>query len=273
MILLSLLLGWALERAQMVISAPNYNSLFNGYGVMELVNRREAKAPMAYRVLVPWLVLAIERAFKTAPKTRVMIYEALKGLLAACAIYAVWRAWSLPVALCSCVLWLLTFKFDYWDWAAEVAGIAFAMSGSFPLALFGAVLHGLSRETALLVPVAFYFAGGSPIQTLIVASVTCGVLLGVRLIVGKRPLYCERWQIKYNLDLFKGFFKWKPVYFGEVFIAAVISVLALAACVSLPSGWLIPLALLVAGWSMAKADETRIFAGCIPWIAALLIGA
>jgi hypothetical protein len=271
MILLSLLFAWCFERVHMIVAAPNYGSLYNGFGAIDLTARRETQAPMAYRVLVPWLIRLLERL--GLPQTRRLdAYQTLKILLEALAFWAIWRAWSLPVALASFLLLLVTIKFDYWDWAAELSGLALAMTGDLSLALPGAMLAGLSRETALLVPAAYLLRTGDLGGGACVLLAALLPLIFVRVYVGRRKLYCARWQLPYNLSLFRAFFKWQPLYHSEICIALVLSALSLTAIIHLPPAWPVPLAVLVAGWTLAKSDETRVFSAALPWLAAYLIG-
>lgn len=270
--LIALLMGWAFERAHMIMSAPNYDSLYNGFGAIDLVNERRAKAPMAYRVLFPWLVALLEKA----GLRRIAAYQGLKVLFNALAFWSVMQAFGLPAALLTAVLLLLTVKFDYWDWMPEMIGVCLALSGSLPLALAGAALAALSRETALVCPVAFLLAGGGWPGFFAVLLVTALVLLAVRAYVGKRELYCERFQIRYNLGLFqhfrnKEFWVWGQWYHQDIFIACALTLLGLASAWG--QGWvgLVPLAFLAAGWTLAKADETRVFSAALPFIAAMLV--
>jgi hypothetical protein len=281
-IIVSLVTAWAFERAHMIISAPNYGALWNGFGAIDLTVQRNIKAPAAYRVLMPFLVVGIEKLFHTPPVRRIDIYQTLKILMETLAFWAIWQVWGLPVMLLTGILLLLTIRFDYWSWGIELAGIALAMTGNLSLAIPGAILFGLSRETAVLSGVAFYAVTGNLGQAFVVESAAVLALVLVRLWVGKRPLYCDRFMIHIslkpfkisgpNVDMWKPFFKYQPIYHSDVFIAAVISLLTLFAVLQRPTGWIIPLVMLGAGWTITRADETRVFTACLPWIAAMMIG-
>lgn len=266
----SIFLGWLLERAQTVMCANNYGAPSNGFGAIHITNNRTALAPMAYRVLVPWLVWLIERIFPE--KNRILYYQALKLLLSILVVWAVWVAWSFEVMLVFMLLLLLTFKYDYWDWAAEMAGIALAMTGDLAMALPGAVLHGLSRETALLTPVVYYTRTGDLKGALVIGAAAALTLISVRMIVGPRKLYCNRFMIRENIEALMNIHKWVPFWQSDIFMSVAVSALALAALISFPTGWIAPVAILGAGWTMAKADETRVFTPVLPWVAAFLIG-
>lgn len=268
-----LLLGWAFERAALIISAPNYESPFNGFGAIDSILKGKAKAPMAYRVLVPWLVGLLE---KTGME-RIAIYQPAKVILNAAAFFLIYKVFGLVPALIAVILLLLTVKFDYWDWQAEIIGVMAALTGNLPVAIAGGVIHGLSKETAPLVPLAYLITTGDVLGTLAVLVATAVALALPRLIYGDKPMYCKRIQAPYNLELFQqftnpGMWRWGQWYHTDIFIALAITGGA-AASVAIrgsPDG-LIPAAILAAGWTMAKADETRVFALAMPWIASVLV--
>ena len=148
--LLALLLGFFLQRVQMAMTAWNYSVPWNGFGCINAVNEGKTKAPMAYRVLVPWLIFVLEKIGLPENK-RVVAYEVIKILLNSFAIFAVGMAFGTTAAILFTALLPITFKFDYWDWTLEVAAIMFGVSGNLPLAIIAAFIAGLSRETAILI--------------------------------------------------------------------------------------------------------------------------
>lgn len=271
---IALVMGWAFERAAMIISSPNYSSPFNGFGAIDLILSGKAKAPMAYRVLVPAICGMVERL----GVERIAIYQALKILLNAAAFFLVSLVFGMPAAMLTAILLLLTVKYDYWDWQAEMIGVMAGLSGNLPLAIFGGAIHGLSKETAPLTPFAYLIATGDGLGTVLVGGATLLAMALPRLIYGRKPLYCERFQMKYNMGLFKGFadpgmWKWGQWFHTDIFIACLMIAGTIAAQLSRPNlDGIIPAAILAAGWTMAKADETRVFALCLPWIAKMLVG-
>lgn len=270
----ALLFAWGLERAQLIVCAPNYESLYNGLGAVNLVLRRETKAPMAYRVLVPWLIWFSETVLKTKNEDRAIVYEVIKIGLNACALWAVGEAFGVGAALGTAVLLLLTFYYDYWDWAVEMAGVVLAATGRIELALPGALLLGFSRETAPLAAVAFFLKTFDAPLSFVVLCAAVLPMAGVRLYVGRRALYCDRWQIRYNLDLLKNILKVVPVFYSPTFISVFLSVacvIGAAFRVWNDATWLVPLAAIGAGWTLAKADETRVFSLALPWIVTLFL--
>jgi hypothetical protein len=231
---------------------------------------------MCYRVLVPWVVRQLERATRLP---RIGIYHTVKTACDALAFFAVGAAFGIPVMLLSVVLLLLTVKYDYWDWAMEMAGVCLAATGNLELASLGVFVHSLSRETVWVTPAAYLLKTGDWFGSAILLSAAGMYWVFLHfVIVGKRPLYCERWQVHYNLALFRSFrdpafWRWGQFYHTDIWIACTLS-LGVLISIFVIHTWLmaIPLVLLVAGWTLAKADETRVFSACIPWIALMLVG-
>lgn len=270
-ILFALLIGLSFDRAQMAISIANYDSLFNGFGSIDLTVKREIKAPMAYRILVPYLVTWIEKLFKTKPEYRLFIYQAIKASLVVFAVWTVVHVFGLFVAFITFSILLLTIQYDYWDWSIELAAIVLAAGGYFIPALLIGILFAFSRETSLITGFVYLVSTGDWYRALIITAIIGVILFSIRKFIGKRELYCERFMWKYNLGLFKNFFKWKPFLYSPLFVSAAITIGTVLAVMINPEYWYI-LIMLLAGWILAKADEPRIFSACIPFIA-ILIGA
>lgn len=265
-----LFLAAFLDRAQLQIAAFSYESPFNGLGATDLVNARNAKAPMAYRVLVPWIIAALERLNPRLHYYRTTVYEGLKVVTLAVALWACNRALGLTGALLVAAMLPMTFAFDYWCWPVELAAFALALTGNMQLTLLGGIALALSRETAPLIPLTYLLATGNWNGALIIALGTGLTLLGVRLYVGKRPLYCDRFMWRRNLAELKEFtFSHHPLFMDYSLFAVLITVLVVGVVVTGRAGaaWPIPLIILALGWTMGVARETRIFAPVLLWIA------
>lgn len=266
--LLWLFLAILLDRAQLQIGAFSYQSFFNGFGTIDGINQRNIKAPMAYRVLVPWLIRLLEHLIPPLTSFRLTVYEVLKIISLMLALTACHLALGLTGALLVGALLPMTFGFDYWCWAIELMAFAVALSGSMPLTIFGVLALSLSRETAPLVPLTY----GLITQDWIGASgllVICGcAMLAVRLYVGKRPLYCDRVMIRRNLQELKYFFKAEPILMDYSVMAVLLSAATIALVGSGRAGaaWPIPLIILMLGWTMGIARETRIFTPVLLWV-------
>jgi hypothetical protein len=254
-VLLCLSLALCLARVQYLAVKFNMASRFNGYGAIAAVQAKTADAPMVYRVLVPWLI----------GKPTMAKYQALQVTFITAALYSVYLAWGLPVMLVTAILLTCTFFFDYWDWAVELAALSLALV-SFPLAIAGVILHGMSRETAPLVGLVYALRFQDWLGGLLVALLGFAVLQFVRYVQGAHPLYCDRWMFKRNLRELK-----KP-HMGSPYFSAGLSLLALAG--AWLAGWdgLIVPVILGAGWTMAVAAETRVFVPVVPFAALALLG-
>ena len=284
-IFLALIMAWAFERVTLIITAGNLGQPYNGFGCIDAVNKRLTFAPMAYRVLIPWMIWIWEKFLvitkskdETIKKTRITWYSVFRILLTALAFWAVMTAWDIKTGLVLVVLLLPTIKFDYWDYAGEITGLALAMTGNLALALPGVVIHGLSRETVLLAPVAYYLKTGDMLGSVGLLCAGTVVLVLVRLWAGKRPLYCDRWMIKTNWHNFKQFWKYWPLHTSDMVITlgySLFMVLILCNIVNnnqnLDPTYVIPLVIFGTGWVMARADETRVFSAALPWLAAWIV--
>jgi len=253
MFVLCLLFALCLARAQYLAGKFNMRAKWNGYGAIESIQNKTADAPMAYRVLIPWLI----------GKPTLAKYEAFQIALITAALYSVYLAWGVPVMLVAGLLLTITFFYDYWDWTPEMIGLSLALV-SFPAAMLGVVLHGMSRETAPLVGVAYALHSGDWLGGVVIAYAGFAVLWMVRKIQGKHPLYCDRWMITRN---------WKELKAGKPasLISVGVSALALVGAWTRIDGLVVPV-LLVAGWTMAVSSETRVFSAVLPYAAAFLVG-
>jgi len=90
MILFWIPIAWVIERVQLKIGGQWYGSPFNGYGAIDGTVDKTALAPMRYRVLVPWLVVLVERIFPRVKAHRLTaLYEPLKIVLIAAALIGI----------------------------------------------------------------------------------------------------------------------------------------------------------------------------------------
>lgn len=266
-ILYWLLVGWLLNRALVAASRNNYTSPYNGYGAVDEALARTAQAPMVYRVLVPWMMVILRR-FRVG---KIESYEISKLLLISGALYSTRLAWGWEVATLTAAILPATFLYDYWDWAAELIGINLALTGSIPLAWVGMVLWGLSRETAVLSGLAFAFVSGDAEMGALLVLGAGAIYIFLRIVQGKHDLYCDRVMLKTNLLQLRYFYRCRPaMMYGE---AISITWVGLGLVGGLMNGWtgILPLVLAGAGLVMGRVDETRIFSGMAPWIAAGLL--
>lgn len=243
------ILALCLARVQYMASKFNLHARWNGFGAIPSTFDKSADAPMVYRVLAAWALRG---------KQNVLQYEIFLIVLTWAALYSIYLAWNINILLITCVLLTATFWYNYWDVWPELIGLSLSLV-SFPLALLGVAIHGLSRETAPLCGLAYALRSGDWIGGGIISATGFAILWLVRRIQGKHPLYCDRWMIRKNLSLLKS------LNVGAL-VSVLFCLLALAGAWGRRDG-LIPLALIGAGWTMAKGDETRIFSAALPWAA------
>lgn len=259
MILLTLLLALCLARVQYVACKFNQSARWNGLGAIPGVQARVAGAPMAYRVLAAWAL---------GKHANPNWYQVFMLALIWGALYSVYLAWGSTVMLITAILLTVTFWYDYWDIWPELIGFSLALV-SFPLALIGVAIHGLSRETAFLVGLVYGLHSNDWLGAAILTITGVVILALVRVIQGKHPLYCDRFMISVNKDLLIHF---KPPYIlSPQHISLVVCALACAGAWGRADGLIVPV-LIGAGWILAKGNETRIFAAVLPYAAHLLKG-
>lgn len=262
-----LICALVLERLHLIIAGPNHGTPFNGVGCVDNVLNRTALAPMCYRVLVPWLIGLAEWTAPSLKPHRMVVYSAVRTILVWLALWACERAIGFQGALIVACLLPMTVQFDYWDFAPELAGLALALTGDFRLALIGSVICAFSRETSLLCPLVYLLmAGKAPLSLVILASVLLCMFV-IRIIQGERELYCERIMVKRNWRELKAALGSPFFYIQGSFMSLIVAALTLWACWRRAESWPAALALLMLGWCCGVAAETRIFSGCLLWIA------
>lgn len=262
-----LLIALFVEYAQLRFAqSTGFRSPYCGLGAVDSTNNRTALAPMGYRVLFPWLIALVEW-LQVPRRQRLTVYEVLKIGFLALTLAAISASLGREKALILATLLVPTFYFDYWDWEIELLGLALALTGRVEYALIGGILLALSRETAPLVPVTYILISGDIGRGLQILSATLAVLLAVRLFVGRKRLYCERVMVGINWSDVRGLIHNFPIFLSPIFYTLAISAMTIWAIVSREAGpsWIVPLALLIAGWMFARAAETRVFAACLLW--------
>jgi hypothetical protein len=257
MILICLVLALCLSRVQYAVSKFNQKAIWNGLGAIPSIQAKTADAPMVYRVLAAWILRG---------RVNTNSYEILRLGLMWITLYSLYLAWGLPVMLIAAILITATLYFDYWDWMPELIGFSLALV-SFPLALLGVAMHGLSRETAPLVGLVYALHFRDLWGGLLIALAGAVIMFLTRKIQGNHPLYCKRWMIKDNVTML--LHPTPPFILSPQYISLVLCALAGAGAWARADGLIVPL-LIGAGWTMAKGNETRVFAGILPYAALFL---
>lgn len=271
---LAAIVALALARVGLALTRTTYASTYHGYGCLDAVAARQAEAPQAYRILMPWLIAVAERLWPSLKSYRLTaLYEPLRLVALAWALWLTGQAVGERGALLVAVLLPVTFYFDYWDWVFELAGLAGALTGNLGAALAGGVLHAASRETAPLGPLVYGAVSGDWAGMMWLLLVVGTEMLLIRLYVGRRPLNCGRWLWRLNWwDLKNLFRRNRPWYLSEMAMALLLTGLTLVAVATGRAGpsWFAPMVLLLTGWTLGRAAEVRVFAGCLLWVAMLV---
>lgn len=256
MAILSLALAACLSALEWRCTRRNIGTPYNGYGALEAPLWRAGQAPMSTRVLLPLLV-----GWMPEPARLVAYIVAKMALLwTALGTYGVMLG-PAPMAMLA-VLIATTFEFDYWDGYGELVGLLLCLTGRPGLIIVGATVWAMSRETVLMAPLLAWPWG------LIGPVVWAAILLWQ----GFPALYCERWMLPTNARDVRA--AWRRLDAGVALslLATIASpIMALSPAAMPPplgrAAWA-PLAWIVAGWTMGRARETRIFMPVALWLAA-----
>lgn len=272
--MLYLLLAFVIERANILSSWPNYGSPYCGLGTIDNVNKRIAQAPMAYRVLFPWLIGTIERICPALKPYRLSVYEFLKYLSILYALLCTALALHDSAALAVCAMLPCTFAYDYFDWPFELAAFALALHGAFVPALLGAVLCASARETAPLSALTYFLVTLDLVGALRILCAVVIVMGLIRAYVGPRKLYCDRWMFRRNLRELREKLSAEPIGMNRFLASPLLSLVVIAVVVTGRAGsaWPVPLIVIGLGWFMALAVETRVFTPVLLWIALGAVG-
>jgi hypothetical protein len=267
------LIALFLDRVMLKIAMTHYRNEYSaGYAAINPVLSGRSLAPIAYRVLTPWIIGSIEHLVPKLKKHRlVALYEPLRILSISAALYASnYSLGTIPTLIVAAAL-PATFLFDFSDWPFELLSFALALSNNMPLAILAAGLHGLARpETAPLAGITFGLHNSDPLGgalVLLSALIAVGV---VRLVVGRKKLVMPMgtaWRL--NRQDLRDFFKNRPFYLSEVGISLVVIALTFVMIMTGQAGnaWPVPLALCVAQITFqARLSETRSLTPCLLWI-------
>jgi len=253
----------SLIALELRVTRGNINNWCTGYGSMAPTLERNSKAPMRYRVLMAWTVGRLPLRYWMDG------YMALKWLLLGAALFIAYPLLGLAGVAVLAVLIASTFEFDYWDCYAELAAVGLMLYGEPWAVLAGALLWGLSRETVILAPALAFLAGGLHCGCIAVVGPLLFML--VVTIQGSAKLYCKRWTARvYNAsDLRIAWARKDSGMFLSIAWTVAAVVVALSGRLAQPfasTAWL-GLGWFVAGWTMARGRETRVFLPAALWIA------
>lgn len=217
---------------------------------------------MRYRVLLPYLTVLTKIDLPNS-------YEIWRTIMLWLAMMAVAGQWGFSIA----VLWLVFVMsaqiWDTWCYTGEAIGISLALSGNPFAALAGILVHGMSRETVLLNGFIYWLATGDVVTGIVLTFAAVAVYLFVRLYQGIKPLYCDRFLLKQNIEQLKK--PTEPFIFYAPYINLIAIALALfGAILSGSIGWAVPV-LVSANVIMGKIDEYRLQIAVAPWIGLALL--
>ncbi len=272
MIALWLIVALALDRVYLRLVAPYYSSAYAaGYGTIPLIQHGQTERILGFRLLVPALMYWAEKWFPALAKYRLpALYEPLRIVALALALYVASLAIGTAGALLVAVLLPATFLFDFWDFPYEILGLAAGLTGDLRWAMLGGGLHALARPyTAPLVPVTYLLVMGDWIGAALVALATVIGLVPGQVATWKASNLQASFQVwRLNIQDIRNIFVNRPFYLSEIFMSLGLSALIVWVIATGRAGaaWPVPLALLVMHWTLVRAAETRPIAVCLLWV-------
>lgn len=273
-ILLWLFISFALIIVELHLTAKQIGNHFCGFGAIDGVNQKTALAPMAYRVLFPWIIGSIEKLIPGVKSYRLTIYMFMKFLVCFYALLICDYALGTDKALLVAALIPVTFMFDYWDNYIELAAFASALSGNWYLTYVNILLLGFSRETAPLIGLAYLLKTGDFVSGITFIAIGYMWNFTVRQAVGYKKLYCERIMLRRNwnelkLALSLSLEDHNPLMMDYSLFSVLLTITAIILAITGNLGqlWPIPLIILVLGWVCGIAREVRIFTPVFLFIA------
>jgi hypothetical protein len=302
-----LFLSWVLITLERKTAKDNYGSWCNGLGAIPValdatgrargLSSDMMKAPMVYRVLVPWIVAIIEKIVNHPDDDRfdidrLRIYLWVKQALMFSAMIAADYFFGPAVALVMALFWVATFQFDYWDIYGEALGFVLVLGGATLMVevpwmgvvvAVGVAILVMSRETVWLVPL---MVGGLWLvngwQMALGAFVVQVVIIGLfqlllRKLQGKWPRYWHRIVIGQNLDYKE---TWAVPERRYYLILGWLSILFSVFCLIHPdmlpepfrATFFMPAVIAMVGFVGGFVHEPRIFALISLWMGAMMTG-
>ena len=264
---------WLLVHLQHRISDYNAHTPYNGHGCVEDVLRKQALAPMAYRVLVP-LVLKW-----TGARGRLLFwYFVSRDLLLIGAMVAIGCliGWVLVPFLVVVLLVISILQYDYWDCWIEVLAFVAVLSGNHVCAVLACMALAASRETWPVAIVCYAAASGSALLAVLAWIPSMAVMGAVIAWQGVRPIYCDRLAIKENVGRILSwreyrYWYWEPM--GVVWMVMCCACFLLRGTMPEPfaSTAFIPPGLAAMTFIFGRIVEPRLMIAGSIWIAAWIL--
>lgn len=254
------------------LTKTNYGAVFNGIGAIPYVLSGQSRAPMQYRVLVPWTCSIFGVGDQKLKYLKQYVYLRWLSIL-----FAVSMSYFYYHSVVG-VLWLVLFfvaasLYDYTDVYIEIGLLALALvllAGGYWWALIPiTAVAALNRETAIVIPtLAFFDSSLAGIASL------CGFAVGYlipRIVYGAKDRYCSFWMVRANIAEAIQHYKSRPFPYVEYTLSVLLFgfVVYSAICGTKTGPLFVGLGLFAVLLIPAKWREIRVFAPCV----FLLIGA
>ena len=222
------------------LTKNNMGAPTNGIGAIQLILLGKSKAPMQYRVLIPWICgfLCGRKMFgvRSGKFPHLHVYLPLRWVAVTFAMFVSHLYFqTLPVNahLCTTLLavfFIVSSLYDYTDVYFEVGflALAFLLFGSSWVYLWLGIITyvaGLNRETAIAIP-AVAFAGGDWVLGGFLGFIFMLSYMTPRMIYGDKSRYCDLFPFGQNIrTIIKEYKSDRPIVYNEYTLFAVLLIL------------------------------------------------
>lgn len=263
-------------------------STFAGMGATPYVWLRKTKAPMSDRVLMAWVNKLCMVLHRRITGKRIIwlswphkkMYMFWKWLFMAIPLMLMHNMFGFSAACFLALVWTMMWQYDYWDIYIEATVILLALTGNLPLAILGAVLGPLSRESTLLVIPVYTLATGDWVGGIVVAAVWATSFLLRKRWVGPRERYTHRctlfnnmvwrWWLKFWLSARDSKVGYLPFGVFWILLSCTVLLLPMPGTLQATAGCM-PILLLLGGPIFGYLWEPRAVANTAIWVGPALI--
>ena len=201
----------------------NFGFTSNGVAAIPRVLDGEAKSPMQYRVLVPWLCLLFAGR-KDSWRDQLNSYLKIKQAGIALSLSASWFYFTavgvspyIGVSILS-MFFVLASLYDYADVYFEVFFLCVAFTAlqynaewTYPTLVLVTALAALNKETGVIIPMVCLATGAIPMGLVLSLVFYLGYKVP-RMLYGAKERYCEWFTLRRNIQAFKDTYVIPVVY-------------------------------------------------------------
>lgn len=203
----------------------NMGVAHNGIGAIPAVLAGAAKAPMQFRVLIPWICGALGSYFGRG-MGKYPYLNIYLGLRWTAIVFAMFSAYlylgSVMLVMLLALYFVWAMLYDYTDGYIEVGCYALAfhflsVGGDIRYTIVPIVtlIATLNRETSVFIPVAAILTGETLMSLMCGAAFVIGYMIPRMVYDGGKRRYCNFFLLKENIKKIKESIGRRPVFYNE----------------------------------------------------------